>query len=90
MKSLIILLFIAFVSSMTIKKGLVDRNVCLGGEIKNGKCQCPNNTALIGYECKPCLGGTIIAGKCKCPRGKILLGNKCTTFKTSRPYTRLK
>ena len=86
MKSLIILLFIAFVSSMTIKKGLVDRNVCLGGEIKNSKCQCPNNTALIGYECKPCLGGTIIDGKCKCPRGKSLIGNKCQSFIIRRTY----
>jgi len=85
MKSLIILLFIAFVSSMTIKKGLVDRNVCLGGEIKNGKCQCPNNTALIGYECKPCLGGTIIAGKCKCPGGRSLIGNKCPKIITCKP-----
>ena len=88
MKSLIFLLFIAFALSVPIRKRLIDRNVCLGGEIKNAKCQCPNNTALIGYECKPCLGGTIIAGRCKCPQGKILIGNKCKLFKipTSRIY----
>ena len=86
MKSLIILLFIAFVSSLTIKKGLVERNVCLGGKIKNGKCQCPNNTALIGSECKPCLGGTIIAGRCKCPQGKSLVGNKCLLIKPIKTY----
>ena len=80
MKSLIFLLFIAFALSVPIRKKLIDRNVCLGGEIKNGKCQCPNNTALIGYECKPCLGGTIIAGRCKCPQGNSLIGNKCTLF----------
>ena len=84
MKSLIILLFIAFVSSMTIKKGLVDRNVCLGGEIKNSKCQCPNNTALIGYECKPCNGGSIIAGRCICPQGQNLIENNCKSL--FRPF----
>ncbi len=71
MKSLIILLFIGFVSSVYIRKGLIDRNVCLGGEMKKGKCNCPINTALIGYECKTCIGASIIAGRCKCPQGKF-------------------
>ena len=77
MKSLIFLLFITFALSMQIKKGLIDRNACLGGEIKNGKCQCPNRTALIGYECKPCIGGTILASKCICPKGKSWIKNEC-------------
>ena len=77
MKSLIFLLFIAFALSVPIRKNLIDRNVCLGGEIKNGKCQCPNRTALIGYECKPCIGGTILASKCICPKGKSLIKNEC-------------
>jgi hypothetical protein len=83
MKSLIILLFIAFVSSdvipnpKVIPKGLINRNVCLGGKIENGNCKCPNNTALIGYECKPCIGGTILLNRCKCPQGKLLIGNQC-------------
>jgi hypothetical protein len=76
MKSLFFLLFIAFVSSQ-IKKGLIQRNVCIGGKIENGKCLCPNKTALIGFECKPCINGSIILGKCKCPQGKSLIGNKC-------------
>ena len=83
MKSLIFLLFIVLVSSMQKGKALIDRNrnACLGGEINNGKCQCPSNTALIGYECKPCLGGSIIAGRCKCPQGKVLIRNNCTEIK---------
>ena len=83
MKSLIILLFIAFVSSDVIpnikikQKGLINRNACLGGKIENGSCKCPNSTALIGYECKPCIGGTIMLNRCRCPPGKLLLGNHC-------------
>ena len=83
MKSLIILLFIAFVSSdvipnpKVIPKGLINRNVCLGGKIENGNCKCPNNTALIGYECKPCIGGTIMLNRCICPPVKYLSGNEC-------------
>ena len=76
MKTLLFLIFIAFVSSQ-IKKGLIQRNACIGGKIENGKCICPNKTALIGFECKPCINGTIILGKCKCPKGKSLVGNKC-------------
>ena len=41
MKSLIFLLFIVFVTSMPIGKGLIVRNVCLGGEIKNGEMSMP-------------------------------------------------
>ena len=81
MKNLIFLLFIVFISSMPLRKGLIDRNVCIGGKIENGKCQCPNNTALIGYECKPCIGGSIMFGRCRCPRGKYLVGNNCTLIK---------
>ena len=83
MKSLIFLLFIAFVSSdvipnpKVIPKGLINRNACLGGKIENGNCTCPNKTALIGYECKPCIGGTIMFNRCKCPLGKYLSGNEC-------------
>jgi len=80
MKSLIFLLFIAFVTTQTIRKGLIDRQFCIGGRL-NKTCQCPNNTALIGYECKPCIGGTIVSGKCTCPKGKALVGNYCTLFK---------
>ena len=82
MKNLLVLLFIVFISSMPIRKGLIDRNVCVGGEVLNGKCKCPSNTALIGYECKSCIGGSIIAGRCKCPQGKILIRNNCTVAKT--------
>ena len=81
MKNLIFLLFIVFISSMPLRKGLIDRNVCIGGKIENGKCQCPSSTALIGYECKPCINGSIIAGRCKCPQGKILIRNNCTVAK---------
>jgi len=81
MKSLIFLLFIAFVSSQIIGKGLIHRNACLGGKIEKGECICPNNTALIGYECKPCIGGSIMFGRCRCPRGKYLVGNNCTLIK---------
>ena len=92
MKSLIFLLFLAFVSSEVIQKGLIKRNACLGGKIENGTCTCPNKTALIGYECKPCIGGTIKFNRCRCPLGKYLSGNKCkirrlftTRIITSKP-----
>jgi len=77
MKRLFFLLFIAFVSSQ-IQKGLIQRNTCKGGNIKNGRCTCPNKTALFGFECKPCINGTIINNKCRCraPYEK-LVGNKC-------------
>ena len=83
MKSLIFLLFITFVSSdviqkpKIIQKGLINRNVCIGGKIENGICKCPNETALIGYNCKPCIGGTIILNRCKCSSGRYLFGNEC-------------
>ena len=77
MKRLFFLLFIAFVSSQ-IQKGLIQRNTCKGGNIKNGRCICPNKTALFGFECKPCINGTIINNKCRCrtPYEK-LNGNIC-------------
>ena len=81
MKTLIFLLFIVFVSSQIIRKGLIYRNACLGGKIEKGECICPNNTALIGYECKPCIGGSIMFGRCRCPKGKYLVGNNCTLTK---------
>ena len=76
MKTLIFLIFIAFVSSQ-IKKGLIQRNVCIGGKIENGKCKCPSKTALFGYECKPCISGKIILGRCKCPEDRKLVENRC-------------
>jgi len=73
MKRLIFLLFIALVSSQSYKKGLIDRTrYCKGGKLQNGKCKCPNSTALFKYECKPCIGGSIKSGRCKCPKGKFL------------------
>jgi len=77
MKSLIILLFIAFVSSDDIQKGLINRKTCVGGRIINRVCKCPNNKALIGYECKPCIGGKIILNRCRCPPDQYLSGNEC-------------
>ena len=77
MKSLIILLFIAFVSSDVIPKELINKKSCIGGRIINGICKCPNNEALIGYECKPCIGGKIMFNRCRCPLNKFLSGNEC-------------
>ena len=85
MKSLIFLLFIAFVSSQ-IKKGLIERNTCIGGNIENGRCLCPNKTALIRFECRPCINGTVINSRCICPSGKKLFGNKCEKFKCPSGY----
>jgi len=85
MKSLIFLLFIAFVSSQ-IKKGLIERNTCIGGNIENGRCICPNKTALIRFECRPCINGTVINSRCICPSGKKLFGNKCDKFKCPYGY----
>jgi len=51
MKSLIFLLFIAFASSIIIPNipgRLVENSSCIGGQIENGVCQCPDKTALIG------------------------------------------
>ena len=76
MKRLFFILIIAFVSSQ-IKKGLILRNVCIGGKIENGKCKCPSKTALFGTECKPCISGKIILGRCKCPEDRKLVENRC-------------
>ena len=65
MKSLIFLLFIAYTSSFEFFPRL--SNYCIGGQIENGKCKCPDKTALIGKECKSCIGGSILFNKCKCP-----------------------
>ena len=76
MKRLIFLLIITFVSTQ-IKKGLIIRNVCIGGKIENGRCKCPSKTALFGAECKPCIGGAILNNKCICPKDKRLIENRC-------------
>ena len=76
MKRLIFLLIITFVSTQ-IKKGLIIRNVCIGGKIENGRCKCPSKTALFGAECKPCIGGVILNNKCICPKDKRLIENRC-------------
>ena len=91
MKSLIFLIFLAFASSQIIKKRLIDRtSFCKGGELENGKCKCPNNTAFVNNECTRCIDGSIIAGKCNCPKGKILRENKCEILKVcSEGYIRL-
>ena len=91
MKRLIFLLLVALVSSQIIKKRLIDRtNFCKGGNLQNGKCICPNNTALFSNECKPCVGGSIKSGRCKCPKGKTLKGNECNLLKVcSEGYIRL-
>ena len=77
MKSLIFLLFIVYASSIVFPDRLINSNYCIGGQIENGTCKCPNQTALIGKECKPCIGGTINFNKCRCPKGKYLEGNEC-------------
>ena len=77
MKTLIFLLFIVFVSSDVIQKGLINRKFCLGGRIVKGICRCQNKTALFRYECKPCIGGKIIFNRCRCPSTQYLSGNKC-------------
>jgi hypothetical protein len=91
MKSLIFLLIVAFVSSQIIRKGLIDRiNYCKGGKLQDGRCVCPNNTALFNNECKQCVGGSIMSGRCKCPKGKFLKGNECILLKVcSEGYIRL-
>ena len=90
MKSLIFLLFLAFVSSQLNKRRLDLTSFCKGGKLQNGKCICPNNTALFNYECKRCIGGSIISGRCKCPKGKTLKGNECKLLKVcSEGYIRL-
>jgi hypothetical protein len=47
MKSIILLLFIAFSSSLVFPGRLIS-NYCIGGQIENGNCKCQNKTALIG------------------------------------------
>ena len=77
MKSLIFLLFIVYATSIVFPGRLINSNNCIGGQIENGICKCPNQTALIGKECKPCIGGIIKFNKCRCPTGKYLKGNEC-------------
>ena len=91
MKRLIFLLLVALASSQIIKKRLIDRtSFCKGGNLQNGKCICPNNTALFNNECKRCIGGSIKSGRCKCSKGKTLLGNECKLLKVcSEGYIRL-
>ena len=83
MKSLIILLFITFISSQINIGGYLFnyQSSCKGGIIQNKKCICPNNTFLFEYQCTPCVGGSIKSGKCQCPKGKFLELNECTAKK---------
>ena len=71
MKSLILLLFIAFSSSFIMfPERFIISYYCIGGKIENGKCKCPDKIALIGKECKPCIGGSIVLNSSKCPQGR--------------------
>ena len=89
MKSLIFLLFIAFASSI-IFPGRLITNSCIGGQIENGSCKCPNKTALIGKECNPCIDGSIMFNRCRCPKGSYLEGNVCKLYKVCDPgYVRI-
>ena len=89
MKSLIFLIFIAFCSSIIFPGRLIS-NYCIGGQIENGNCKCPNKTALIGKECKPCIGGSIMFNRCRCPQGRYLEGNECQLYKVcSSGYVRI-
>ena len=89
MKSLIFLLFITFASSIIFPGRLIS-NSCIGGQIENGKCNCPNKTALIGKECKPCVDGSIMFNRCRCPKGRYLEGNICKLDKVCAPgYVKL-
>ena len=89
MKSLIFLLFIAYASPFIFFPGRLS-NYCIGGKIENGKCKCPDKTALIGKECKSCIGGSILFNQCKCPQGRYLEGNECKLAKVCSPgYVRL-
>jgi len=85
MKSLIFLLFIAYASSIVFPGRLISTNYCIGGQINNGTCKCPDQTALIGKECKPCVGGSIMFNRCRCPLGKYLEGNECKLKKVCSP-----
>ena len=84
MKSLIFLLFIAFVSS-EVFPGIINSNNCIGGQIENGKCKCPDKKLLFGKECKPCVNGTIMFNKCICRRARYLEGNECKLYKKCSP-----
>ena len=84
MKSLIFLLFIAYASSFIFFPGRLS-NYCIGGQIENGNCKCPNKTALFGKECKPCIGGSIMFNRCKCPQGRYLERNECKLSKACSP-----
>jgi len=75
MKILILLLFIAFVSSNVIPKKLIKRNIYLCGKIENGSWIFPNKTALIRNESKAC------------PPGTFSDGNKCIEINIFR-YTK--
>ena len=89
MKILIFLLFIAYTSSIIFPGRLIS-NYCIGGQIENGNCKCPNQTALFGKECKPCVGGSIMFNKCRCPQGRYLEGNECKLEKVcSSGYVRI-
>jgi len=89
MKSLIILLFIAFVSAINIQRRLIENNLCVGGQIENGVCKCPSKTVLIGKECKKCINGRIILNRCICPKGRHLDGNECKYKVCSPGYIRI-
>jgi len=89
MKRLTFLLFIAYSSSIIFPGRLIS-NYCIGGQIENGKCKCPDKTALFSRECKPCVNGSIILNRCKCPKGGYLEGNVCKIYKVCSPgYVRL-
>ena len=89
MKSLTFLLFIAYASSIVFP-GRLTKNYCIGGQIENGKCKCPDKTALIGKECKPCIDGSIMFNRCRFPKGRYLEGNECKLEKVcSQGYVRL-
>jgi len=89
MKSLIFLLFVVYTSSINFP-GRLRINNCKGGQIENGICNCPNNTILIGRECRPCIGGSIRFNSCTCPQGRHLERNECVLNKICpRGYLRL-
>ena len=84
MKSLIFLLFIAFVSS-EVFPGIININYnnCKGGQIENGKCKCPDKKLLFGKECKPCANGTIMFNNCICRLARYLEGINSNYIKSA-------
>ena len=92
MKSLIFLLFLAFESSKvrsSIKYPVrLIGNYCIGGQIENGNCKCPDKTVLIGKECKPCPCGPIRFDRFGIPQGCILEGNECKVLIFGHPRIR--